>query len=527
MAAVDPIFRIECQLGETAFIVGNLNSIGNPDVIGGGTWSDLMADVVGGFRCHYGIDGNSPNDRTASAGSLTFTLRNDERNSVLTEGAYSPFSPVKRAGFNYNIPVRLVIIYGGITTYKFFGSLADVVPRINDFNTTDCTALDIFDDFARIEEPELPIQLNKRGDEILNAMFDAMTTQPVRRQFEVGQETWAIALDGGTGQKMKVRERINQIDLSEFGYCYPIGDQIGGGTVVWESRRHRAANPTVHFWLLNSDILRDGSFSVNGSRNDFYRNVEVAVYPTNDVSVTPISVLFDLQTTQTVILPGETNTSIFGPYRDNTNTQVGGTETVDPQPFVDYVMNTSADGTGTDITLNFIVTSSRTAAGVRWTITNNGSVAGFIRKLQQRGKAVKRTEILIDSVVAGSYGDQLLEIAMPFQNNVNVGKDVADYLAKTFSQSYANLPPVRFLASRDSTHLLVAFGLEPGDRIAITEDVIGLDQREYTINSVTLEVTDEHLVYCTWGLEPASSQRYWLMGSVGSSEIGLTTVFGF
>ncbi len=526
MTVADPIFRIECQLGETAFFV-NTTAIGNIDVIGGGGWSDLMPDVVGGFKCHYGIDGNSPTDRTASAGSLTFTLRNDDANSIDTEGAYSPFSAVRRGGFNYNIPVRLVIIYDGITTYKFYGSLADVVPRVAEFHTTDCVALDIFDDFARIDEPELPTQINKRGDEILNTIFDAMTTQPVRRQFEVGQETWAIALDGGTGQKMKVRERINQINLSEFGYCYPIGDQLGGGTVVWESRRHRAANPTVHFWILDSDILRDGSFSVSGSRDDFYRNVEVAIYPTNDIPTTPIGVIFALQTSQTMLLPGETNSSIFGPYRDETNTQVGGTETVDPQPFVDYVMNTSADGTGTDVTANFTVTSSRTAAGVRFTIVNNGSVAGFVTKLQQRGKAVKRTEVLVDSVVAGSYGDQLLEVAMPFQNNVNVGKDVADYLAKTLSQSYANLSSVRFLASRDSTHLLVAFGLEPGDRIAISESVIGLDFREYTINSVTLEVTPDHLVYCSWGLEPASTQRFWMIGFAGASEIGVTTVFGF
>jgi len=523
-----PTFRIEAQLGVTAFFVNT--SFVNPNFIGGGSsWEDLTPDVVGdSFSMQYGIVGSTPTDRTASAGSLRFTLRNDDWNSAGVEGYYSPFHASKRVGFDYNIPIRLVITYDGITTYKFYGSLADVVPRVAEFPVTECIALDIFDDFARIEEPELPVQINKRGDEILNTMFDLMTTQPVRRDFEVGQETWAVALDGGTGQKLTVRERINQINLSEFGYCYPVGDRVSGGTVKWESRRHRAANPVVRMLLTDAEILLDGSFSVQGSRDDFYRSVNVTVFPTNDIPSTLIDVLFSLQTTQTNVLPGETNSSIFGPYRDPVNNdQVGGTDTVDPVANLDYKMNAAADGSGIDLTANFTVTSSRTAAGVRFTITNNGTVAGYVTKLQQRGRKVARSPVMLTASVSGSYGDQILDLEMPFQNNVNVGRDVAQYLSQTLSETYPNLPPVKFLASRDDAHLHVAFELEPGDRIAITEHTTGVDSRQYTINSVRLDVTAEDLIWCTWGLESASTQRYWMIGIVGSSEIGIDTNFGF
>jgi len=89
---------------------------------------------------------------------------------------------------------------------------------------------------------------------------------------------------------------------------------------------------------------------------------------------------------------------------------------------------------------------------------------------------------------------------------------------------------VTFLANLNPTLLGAMLVHEPGDRIAITEEVVGLDAEEFTINGVRLEIqgaANGPLVWCTWHLKPADTQKYWFAGIAGSSEAGLTTVPGF
>lgn len=518
-------YHVEALIGSQTWVEDTMKG-GVTDWFGGAAgWDNYTPDAVIGepVVVEFGIVGNKPDDCVASTGSLSCLMNNDVNNSAKKIGYYSPYHVNRRPGFDYNIPVRLRLNYDSVETIKFYGSLAEIIPIVEEFHSTTIKALDIFDDYARIDEPEIPTQFNKRADEILDAIIDALDTKPPTRSFEAGVETYQIALDGGTGQKLKVRERINQLCLSERGYSYPKGMEL-----VFENRHHRAANPVVKFILSDADILLDGSFTVLGARSDFYKSVKVTVHPTNNLMVEPISVLYALKTTRTQIRGGETNDTIFGPYHnEETDQQVGGTEQIAPIPYTDFTMNVLADGTGTDLTSFFTVTASATASGVRFTITNNGIDSGFVTMLQLRGKAIFRYEADVNQKVPGKYGEQTLELDMPFQNNTNVAKDVADFFASIASTPFANLPPVTFIANADKAHLKAAFELWPGDRIAISQSTVGLTLRNYTINSVRLTFTGDGPVYCTWGLEPASMQRFWIMGQVGSGEMGINTFFGF
>lgn len=525
----DYSYSIQVRLGATAWVNP---AFVNTSFIGSGLtsgWVDLSNDVIKRYfvMLTYGIAGTTPVDRTASAGSVVFTLNNGKKNSANTQGYYSPFNSSKRSGFDFNIPVRVVLTYGGITTYKFYGSLAEIFPTVEEMPVTHCKAFDIFDDYATTDEPELPIQFSKTGDQILTTILDALVKQPPFRSFETGVETFPIALDGGTGQIMKVRERIDQLCTSEFGYCYPVGDLVGGGTLRWENRHHRAINTTIKFTLDDADVLLGAGFMMQGAKSQFYRTVQATGHPINDPELEALTDLFVLGNTSTILAPGETNDSITGLYTDSSKNAIGGTDFTPPELNTDFNLNTLPDGTGTDLTPLCTITSVCSAGSVRFIITNNSTSAGNIIKLKQRGRPVIRNTVLITAEVAGSYGDQILTFDMPFQSDVNIVTDVANYLASTQAIPFPNLPPIRFWANRDSAHLHAAFELEPGDRIAVSETINGLIAREYTINSVTIEFDEENKVWCTWGLEAASSQRYWLMGTVGSGEMGVTTFFGF
>lgn len=526
---VYPTFRLEFDLGggggafDPAYF--------DPAYFDVSGWTDVTGDVRTQdlLVCEYGIVGNTPTDRIASTGRLSFSLDNSQANSEATIGLYSLLNANHRAGLDLNIPVRLVLSAPGVPEYyKFLGRLdvAPADPGVWAERIVYCAAVDLMDDWASTDEPDLETQAGKRSDELLTALLDAMATdqQPSARTIETGLGTYPYALDGGTGQRLSIRERMNQIVLSEYGKAFLSGDTDLGGRFVFQNRHHAPLRPAVLF-RLDNDMT---GLELETSRAKVFRSVQVTVHPTNDVAIAATVVLYELKSAQIYIAPGDTNDTLFGPYRDpDTNDQIGGTDIEALVPGTDYVFNTKADGTGSDLTGAFTVTASATGSGVRWTIVNTGGVGAFVRTLQLRGKPIQRNTLLIETLVAGGYGRQVLQIEMPYQDNANVGADLASYLASVLSTPGASVTSVRFLANKSAAHMAAAIQLEPGDRIALSETVTGLTNEEFIINGVRLELQTPNLLWCTWTLEASTATHYWLIGVPGASELGETTVLGF
>lgn len=499
-----------------------------------GAWQDITdqwrADVP--FVCTYGIEGHHPIDRVANTGSLTFQLDNGARPGIPL-GWSSVISASRQPGFNLNIPVRWSLGQAvGPRYYKFLGSLVDAIPDTGQYGErrSHCTALDWWDDAARMVTPDLPAQQNQRADQLVATLLDALPTQPTprlpNRTIETGIETFPWSLDGGTGQRLTVRERIHQFALSEFGYAYLKGDQVTGGRFVFENQQHRSANPVTTFTLDDSMIV---GMMAPGSRDDIYSNVQVSVHPTI-VDATASAVLYSLQTSTFQVPAGQTNTSLFGPYRDEVSADlIGATGQLQPVPNTDYTMNSAQDGTGTDLTGAFPVGSvvaSFTGVGVRFTITNTGGQDAYITKLQVRGRRITRVVTILESTVVRGYTDRTLEFDMPFQGSINTGSDIATFLAEVYAQPYANIEWVKFCATKSSALFQAAMEREPGDRIVLSEAVTGIEGQPFTINRVTLECTPT-VLWCTWGLEQASAQQFWMLGTAGFGELGISTTLGF
>jgi hypothetical protein len=502
------------------------------------SWVDIHSDALAKapIVCEYGIDGNLPTDRVAATGTLKFTLDNSEANSAGLIGYYSPLNTSKRSGYDFNVKVRFLLSDGVHTQYKFVGKLRDATPAITEDQEVACTAVDWMDAAASIDMPDsVGVQFDRRLDEIAQNIINAMDAddRPDATDFEVGNSSFPIALDQSrTGARPKIREVLIDGCLSEYGAAYIKGDGVQGGTLKIENRTHRAANPTVYLTLLASDFDLNDGLIVPGSRDDIFSRVHVFVRPTR-VDTTATTVLFSLQSAQIYIGPGETNDSIFGPYRDpSTNDQIGGFDEVAPVAGTDYAANSAADGTGSDLTANLTVSASTTGIGVKFSITNNGAVGAYVVdntgavKLQIRGKAIRRYDALIDVEIGSGYGTRPFEYAAPWQTDVNVATDLADFFAQVLSNPLARVRSVRFLASDDATLLQHAIQREPGDRFAIAETESGINN-QFTINKVRLEVNEHGHLWCTWFPEPAGSITFWLWGIEGSSNWGESTRYGF
>lgn len=490
----------------------------------GNGWTEIT-DVLqeSTVVAEYGIRGSGPTQRVAERGSLKFSLDNAaETNSGSLLGYYALLNANKRSGFALDIGTRLVFERNHISPttehVKFLGKLKRAVPVAGVYGerVVPCEALDWFDVAARIKPVGLDVLFDVRSDQVFQALLDAIDTQPAATDLETGKETWETALDQAREDQRTVRDLTHDVCMSELGYCY----QTGPGTVVLENRHHRALNPTVHFHF-DDDVMN--AVVVPGSIEDVVRKVQVFVRPTRvDGSAV---VLFNLQTTSTLISPGETNSSIFGGYRDpdNPRDRIGGTDMVNPVATTDYTMNSQQDGGGIDLTANFTVTASFTGSGVRFTITNNGGTAGYVTMLRVRGKGIYRFWAVIEADVPDAIGDRVLEVRMPFQNNVNVGQSVAEYYATLYESPLAHARALTFICDSDEM-VEQALDREPGDRIKLSETVTGLSEHHFTINGVRLEIRPGPVLWCTWYLEPALATSFWILGV---STLGVDTVLGF
>src|SRR5262245_19967383 len=472
----------------------------DPSGMGGPiTWEDITglwrSDVP--IVWVYGIQGNSAADRVADAGSLQFCLDDGARPSNPL-GYTSILSGDRKVNFNINAPIRYSLGQSvGTRYFKFYGALADVIPqpgRHGDRRSF-CTALDMWDDFAQMPMPSLPPQINQRSDQLATTLLDVLLLPTPHRVIETGSITFPYAFEGSSGQGMVVREVLQQICLSEFGYAYRKGDLLNGDTIVVENRQHRTANPAALFALDESMIT---SMDVPGSRDDLYHTIRILFHPiTTDTLAN--TVLFSLEGATLTVAGNSEIQVVFGPYRNpNRNeTLVGGTDMQPPVAGTDYTMNLVFDGSGTDLTLNFQVFAFYTGNGVEYRIVNTGATAAFVTKLQARGRGIYRIDTGIERQPTTQYGYQVLEVDHLLPTPANDASDVANVLAIRYSAPVANVSSVTFCATRTQTLFDQAMQREPGDRITVSEPVVGMYSRPFTINSVRLQVDQAGILWCT------------------------------
>ena len=513
-----------------------------------GAWTDVSADVLSDLSCTYGISGGGPTDRVASTGSLTFQLDNSAGNSAGLIGYYSLGHANARSGFDLGVIVRLSLTYSGTTYYKFLGSIDSVSPEAGLYRSRRVTvvALDAIDAFAKFKLWGLETRINNSSSDLVKLLIDDVTNtywtlgtgllgQSTRlgrtagvgspntaamvraRSIANGQDTYAIALDNTDDRSSTTLSELSRICASELGYSYIKGDTVGGGTFVWESRATRAALATASYVVNNSMV----SLATGRSRDDIINHVQVGV-TSRDVGVAP-EVLYALQSKPSV-QNAETIT-LLGPYRDpsESRSKIAGLDMIEPVASTDYTMNTAADGSGSDVTNDHVVTTYAGANGVRFDITNNSGNVSYITSLQIRGTAIRFTPVVAEAEDVPSqntYGAHTLSFDMPYQNDAGRGAGAAQYTLSIYSSPSVQSNSVS-VAGSDSARLTQVLAREPGDRIDITETVSGLSARPFVIHQVGLSVQGGgKLVTADWLLAPLDTTSVWLLGT---STLGDTT----
>ncbi len=500
----------------------------------GVAWTNISRDLrmSYGISLQRGIRGSGPLDRVAEPGSLRAALDNSTHNSARLLGYYSPGHPNCRRGFDVGIRMRLRTVHRGVPKTQFVGTLDEVVPVAGTLRdrAVQLVVVDWLDEASLYKLTGLATQTNVRSDQILSTIIAAMPKQPVATSIDTGSDTWDYALDNAKDESSTALSEFQRIEQSELGLIYVKGD----GTLRAENRHARALRSrNVETF---DGTMRD--VKVGRSRAEVYNRIRAVAHPRR-VDSAATNVLYFLQSKP--LIPLGVARTYFGGYVDPTTraSRVGG---INMQPLIagtDYTANTAEDGSGVDVTASFTVVPSFGGNGVSFLVTNAGTVDAYLTKLQARGRGLYDYENVMaevnDSTSRDNYGQRVLTLDMFYQGDPAIPASAASWLLQTYKDPRSNAKTLSIIGNYSDERMRQALSLEISDRIGIIERVTGLNVSNgssptvfgYYINGVSMRIDMGNIVTTTYVLAPGYAFDYWILGIVGSSELGVTTRLGF
>lgn len=504
-------------------------------------WEDLGEDVVGGVEWEYGIRDSGPEARLGGTGTLQAALDNSAGNLAGTLGYYSPGHVDARPGFGWGVMVRLSILNAATAArqYKFVGRLSSIapVPGAARSRVTEIAAVDYCEELARARMPALPFAEGDYPDgltsvEAIKKTIQYLAVHPHAVEASAaGAEVFPYGYDRAEDERDVAMQAIGRVIDSEMGWVFMRGSATGGGALRFESRNSRAAKLTPDYTISDAWI----DLEVERAAAEVRTIAQVTVYPRAVGTVLEVLYSMDLEDPVSAIEPGATVT-IRVPYTDpeERGQRVGGTGLVLPVAATDYAA-VDAGGSGVSLTASLSVAfvGEAGANSSLLAITNgHGSLTAALTAFQLRGYAVRSySSVTCEETDEGArqqYGDSVLKVDQPFQDEVTAGYGAARYLLAAYGveRTVARRGVLRAGPGSPADVLTAAISIEPGDLIEITESVTGLAAAHYFVNGVRGRLLPGNVIETELILAPREGTG-WVLGVAGYSELGETTRLGY
>lgn len=504
-AAAYPGFTAKTTAAVTHIITANVYLDFEPGPVGTGfaPITDVLAEP--GITIRIGIDGSGPSDLVARTGTLQFSLDNSARNSVGRVGAYSPYHVNKVSGWGLGRRCRLQLEDPNTfeRTVRFIGSIDAIDPVAGQYTSVAVTVTDWMDEAARWTlTPDIGEQVSKTGDEILTAILAQMPRQPAATLFDAGDDVYPYALHTSAISGQTALSEFGNLARSGFALIYQKAD----GTLRYEGRHARLLDTTSD-WVLEDGDLKD--LSLPTTRDELVNTVYTTIHPTI-VDPLPTTLVYD-QTNVISLTPGVPQ-FLLGPYRNPvTGDPIGATDVQAQVPGTDYLVNTTSDGSGTDVTADTTVAVTVGGSGAGFTITESSASSAYLtrNRLYGRGLYDQGTQQFQypppGTDPTGSIatnGVRSVTFDMPYQSDKDVGTGASLYVYNKYSEAFAQVRTVRVMAITP-TLLAQVLTRDISDRLTIRETVTGVDSH-YFINGIDLRVVESGHVEADYTLAPAS-----------------------
>jgi hypothetical protein len=491
-------------------------------------WTNVSVDVRDSetLAIERGIrDVNDPTARVAGPSTCALALDNSNQNSAKKAGYYSPGHVDCRPGFTKGAPLRVTLTPSdGSPLTQFVGRLRVIAPTAGtvDEQLTRVFAYDWLDDAGRCQLTGVPLLQNVRASDVIAALVSRVQNQPPGIEIDPTTDVYPYALHNAQDEKTAVLSELVRIENSELGYVATLRT----GALRCENRARRLTTSYAPAGTLSDfldiDVVETGATTPN--------RVLVTAHPTvTDPSAT--TVLYAL-TNPLPIGPG-TSVSFTGPYRADSaptkSARIGGVDTVVPVPTTDYVMNSKADGTGTNLTPFLVATPVIGANAVTWLLENSSASPAWITKLQLRGKGIYdfRSQVATAESAEAIAADGLVELSLdqPYVQDLNQSQGAADMLLDKV-QAQGRRARTVLLSLNDPVHDASLLARDFGDRVRLIDAQSALDFEGH-ISYVRIELEMGGKATVRWGLVPAEMRKFWILGVVGHRELGINTRLAF
>lgn len=506
-----------------------------------GTYDDVSNDVIGPVRWEIGM--SRGHDRIAKVGTAEFTLDNSWFNY---HGEFGLYSPENAGGSLYGnlVPMRIMEIacnYNEVDYSLFKGYVSEITP---DPKAHQCTirCVDGVEPWIR-HMLNMPLQSNKRGDEIIAAILDlvyypravselfilssagaqlgqntVLADASAGKALDPGAHTYALAGDEWPPDRVAAYRALEDIANSEWGR-------------IWVGR-----DGTVNFWTAGhefTDYASDASLTktMTGLKialraGDIINHAIVDVTP-REAGTGPTIVA----TLQSSVLcragaPQILNMRLRDPA--NEDARVAVSSIIAPVPSIDYTANTKSDGTGLDMTGNFSIATVLTATNVECTVTNSGAQA-YLTSLQIRSSTPVYIYdgVAVDAEDADSKAAYIERKSMwhiPLGASIEFCQALANYLLLLFKDPYTIVDEIVLANSTEAAYTQI-LARTVMDIITVTEDSSGLSTEKMRI------VGEKHALDAgahdvAWVAEKIGDQTYWILEDATFGKLGETTWLG-
>lgn len=458
---------------------------------------------------------------------------------------------------------RLQATRNGTTVTQFIGRITKIVPTVgeNKDPQMSITVQDVMLDLLDAEYQAPLLTDSPTADEAIGQIFDdpSVIAWPYEKNFwmlgvpgsselgvttylysntltdsttlETGQTTFSYLGDRAKGLENRqdgtsVQGYIRDLVNAEFGrFFYNPRD----GMFHLHNRSHDTLNDASQ---VTQTFIEDDLDDVNDTYAEDLVN-QVTINYTERTIGSSTEVIWQATNTP-FLLKGYTSKKINARYVDATDNtiKISAKDYISPVSGTDIVANTASDGSGTDKSSAVTVGVEFGASSATLIISNSGQQDIYITTLRLRGTKMTAKDQSTDYTDWDSVHDNGLRPAPPqdvrLLDDPDLAQTAAQYQVARFRTPMQRLQSIRFNSLRNANTQNAVMDREIGDRITVQIASANHNADYYIVGmNFNVMIGGDHPAQVTYILKPASRQDFWLLGTVGRSELGQTTFLGF
>ena len=492
-----------------------------------GDWGDTGEEIdmgrVRGITCSFGRDRASQLTGRSKAGRLRVVLDN-------RSGDYNPFnsdSPI----YGNILPGRPVRLLGTSTTQSdqaiWQGYLTRVTPQV--FLGGDATAiLEATGPLGQInlDQIEVPMVTSQRTDQVVDDILDAAGwgSGSSYRTLDTGKTT----ISRYWKSQSYAVPALQEVESTEGGFLREGKD----GKIIFDNRHHRLAGATLTSQATYSDASGAARVFSGLIQDDPLPHIfNIFEAETQTYTTASLAVLWTLSETGSsspAISPGVARTYIA---RYPTKSSANNAEAVDAwtttAATTDMLANTSADGSGTNVTSDVGISVSKSSETMEITLTNNGSVTAYITKLQARGTGITADDPASikqeDATSQTSFGKRTWPSKTKFIPDTDEALAWADFNLSIYKDPTAVLK-MTYFANRDTNALNEMLDRDISERVTVVAENnadLSIDDRDFFIEAISHQISADRLHKVTYLLSDAVQfSDFWILNT---SALGTNT----